>query len=126
MRVRHELRHSGESNYTFARLVTHALNMLTGFSTVPLQAATLLGFFLTLAGAVLLVYVLGRYVIQGVQVPGFTFLATVTVIFSGAQLFTLGVIGEYLARIHFRVMEKPSYSVRRSVGADDAAGTVRT
>jgi undecaprenyl-phosphate 4-deoxy-4-formamido-L-arabinose transferase len=124
VRVPHAPRHAGESNYTFGKLVTHALNMLTGFSTVPLQLATLLGFSLTLFGAVLLVYVLGRYVLQGVHVPGFTFLATVTVIFSGAQLFTLGVIGEYLARIHFRVMEKPSYSVRTSVGTDDAVGVL--
>lgn len=126
VRVHHEPRHAGESNYTLAKLVTHALNMLTGFSTVPLQVATLLGFFLTLFGAILLVFVLGRYMIQGVLVPGFTFLASVTVIFSGAQLFTLGVIGEYLSRIHFRVMEKPSYSIRASVRGAEAAGAVDT
>ena len=126
VRVRHEPRRAGESNYTFTKLVTHAMNMLTGFSTLPLQLATLLGFCLTLFGAILLVVVLARYLIQGVKVPGFTFLASVTVIFSGAQLFTLGVIGEYLARMHFRVMEKPSYSVRTRVGAVDAAAAVRT
>jgi glycosyltransferase involved in cell wall biosynthesis len=126
VRVRHESRYSGESNYTFAKLVTHALNMLTGFSTVPLRAATLLGLALTLFGAILLVFVLGRYVIQGTHVPGFTFLASVTVIFSGAQLLTLGVIGEYLARMHFRVMEQPSYSVRTLVGAAETAGAVHT
>lgn len=121
VRVPHEPRRSGGSNYTFTRLVTHALNMLTGFSTLPLQMATLLGFCLTLFGAGLLVFVLGRFAIQGVKVPGFTFLASVTVIFSGAQLFTLGIFGEYLARIHFRVMEKPSYSVRACVGATEAS-----
>src|SRR5439155_3745584 len=113
VRVPHEMRDSGASNYTFTKLAAHALNMLTGFSTLPLQIATLLGFALTLFGAMLLVVILGRYMIHGVQVPGFTFLASVTVIFSGAQLFTLGIIGEYLARMHFRVMAKPSYAVRR-------------
>ncbi len=119
--VPHESRRFGRSQYTFARLSAHALNMLTGFSTVPLQVATLLGFSLTLFGAILLVIVLARYAIQGALVPGFTFLASVIVIFSGAQLFTLGVMGEYLARMHFRIMEKPSYAIRRRVGAGEAA-----
>ena len=126
VRVPHEPRNLGHSNYTFARLMTHALNMLTGFSTGPLQLATLLGFCLSMFGAILLAIVLARYVIHGVLVPGFTFLASVIVIFSGAQLFTLGVIGEYLARMHFRIMQKPSYSVRTSVGIAHAADAAQT
>jgi hypothetical protein len=55
--------------------------------------------------------VLGRYFIHGVNVPGFTFLASIIIIFSGAQLFALGIFGEYLARIHFRMMERPAYVV---------------
>jgi glycosyltransferase involved in cell wall biosynthesis len=114
--VRHEPRQFGASNYTFRKLAAHAVNMLTGFSTVPLQIASILGFALTLFGCFLLIVVIARYVIQGVMVPGFTFLASVIVIFSGAQLFTLGVIGEYLARMHFRIMRQPSYSIRREIG----------
>ncbi len=117
LKVRHETRQVGVSNYTFGKLASHALNMLTGFSTVPLQVASLLGFVLTLFGIVLFAYVMLRYVLQGVAVPGFTFLAAVIVIFSGAELFTLGVIGAYLARMHFRVMRQPSYSIRREIGA---------
>jgi len=120
VRLRHEPRQFGESNYTFGKLASHALNMLTGFSTLPLQIASILGFALTAFGLLLLIFVIGRYLIQGVLVPGFAFLACVIVIFSGAQLFTLGVIGEYLARMHFRIMRKPSYSVRRAVGADQS------
>jgi glycosyltransferase involved in cell wall biosynthesis len=116
IKVRHEPRQIGTSSYTFRKLTAHALNMLTGFSTVPLQMASVLGFALTAVGLVLLVYVIARYIVQGVTVPGFAFLATVIVIFSGAQLFTLGVIGEYLARMHFRVMRQPSYSIRRQIG----------
>ena len=110
--VHHRLRHSGTSNYTARKLIQHALNMLTGFTTVPLQLAVTLGFALSVFGLVLLGYVLGRYLVQGVAVPGFTFLASVIVIFSGAQLFTLGVVGEYLARMHYRMMAKPAYVVQ--------------
>ena len=119
--VHHRSRHSGTSNYTARKLIEHALNMLTGFATVPLQLVVTLGFALSVFGLVLLGYVLGRYLVQGVAVPGFTFLASVIVIFSGAQLFTLGVIGEYLARMHYRMMAKPAYVVR----ADSRASGVR-
>jgi glycosyltransferase involved in cell wall biosynthesis len=115
--VRHEPRRAGVSNYTFGKLVVHALNMITGFSTWPLQVASLLGFACTLLGIGVLVFVLGRYAIEGGSVPGFPFLASVIAIFSGAQLFAVGVIGEYLARLHFRSMERPVYTVRDSTDA---------
>jgi undecaprenyl-phosphate 4-deoxy-4-formamido-L-arabinose transferase len=86
--------------------------MMTGFSTLPLQLASVVGFAFTLFGLVVLMAVIGRYLIQGEKVPGFPFLASVIAIFSGAQLFALGIIGEYLARMHFRMMERPTYAVR--------------
>lgn len=113
--VQHAPRVMGESNYTFLKLVTHALNMMTGFSTWPLQAASLIGFTFTLFGLGVLVYVIGRFLILGYSVPGFPFLASIIAIFSGAQLFALGIIGEYLARMHFRTMERPPYVVRQSL-----------
>ena len=86
--------------------------MMTGFSTFPLQVASMMGFILTLFGVGILFYVVISYLIRSGGVPGFPFLASVIAIFSGAQLFALGVIGEYIARIHFRVMDKPSYSIK--------------
>lgn len=116
--VRHEPRRVGVSNYTARKLLTHALNMMTGFSTIPLQFASLLGFAFTLFGIAVLLYVVGRYFLQGGSAPGFPFLASVIAIFSGVQLFALGIIGEYLARMHFRMMEKPSYTVRSTTTAE--------
>jgi undecaprenyl-phosphate 4-deoxy-4-formamido-L-arabinose transferase len=114
--VRHDPRPIGVSNYTFRKLTTHALNMMTGFSTVPLQLASIVGFGCTLFGILLLVYVLGRFFIQGGAVPGFPFLASAIAIFSGVQLFMLGIIGEYLARMHFRLMDRPAYTIRERQG----------
>jgi glycosyltransferase involved in cell wall biosynthesis len=116
--VHHALRTTGRSNYTGRMLVAHALNMITGFSILPLQFASIAGFTFTLFGFGLLAIVLGRYLVQGASVPGFAFLASMIAIFSGAQLFALGVIGEYLARMHFRSMGRPTYSVRRSSPED--------
>jgi hypothetical protein len=58
-----------------------------------------------------LIYVVMSYLICG-SIPGFPFLASIIAMFAGAQLFALGVIGEYIARIHFRTMKRPSYSIR--------------
>ena len=112
VQVRHDARRVGASNYTFRALVRHALNMMTGFSVLPLQVASMVGFAFTLFGFGVLAYVLGRRLILGASVPGFPFLASIIAIFSGAQLFSLGIIGEYLARMHFRLMDRPPYAVK--------------
>lgn len=114
--VRHDPRRYGASNYSFSHLLLRALDMLTGFSTVPLQIASMLGFLFTLIGFGLLIYVLAAYILHGLAVPGFTFLAAVLTLFSGIQLFALGVHGEYLARIHHRTMERPPYVLRSPNG----------
>ena len=110
--VPHNERENGKSHYTFRKLVTHALNLLTGFSTIPLRLATGIGFLFLFFGILILLYVLIHFLIQGGVVPGFTFLSSIIIIFSGVQLFTLGIIGEYLARMHFRLMDKPAYTVK--------------
>jgi len=107
----------GVSNYTFRKLVTHAMNMMTGFSVVPLQLASLMGFALAFLSFIVLVYVIGRYLLEGATVPGFPFLASIVGLFSGAQLLALGIIGEYLARMHVRLQDRPSYVVREQVGS---------
>ena len=118
VRVAHQSRAVGASNYTWRKLIVHALNMATGFSVIPLQVASLLGFGFTLFGLLVLAYVLGRYLILGGSVPGFAFLASIIAIFSGAQLFALGIIGEYIARMHVRTMNRPSYAVRADTEPD--------
>ena len=112
--VNHEKRVKGKSNYTFRKLVRHAVNMVTGFSVLPLQIASMIGFLLSLFGFVVLVYVVGRFLFQGSPVPGFPFLASIIAIFSGAQLLGIGIIGEYLARMHFRTMDKPQYFIKKT------------
>jgi undecaprenyl-phosphate 4-deoxy-4-formamido-L-arabinose transferase len=114
--VEHHAREVGRSSYSVLRLVRHAVNVLTGFTTRPLRWASLVGLAFTAFGVVILLVVLGRYAISGSPVPGFTFLASALAIFSGVQLLTLGVIGEYLARVHSRVMSRPTYAVREEVG----------
>lgn len=116
LRVRYDIRRQGLSNYTFRKLASHAIDMMTGFSTWPLRLASFVGFAATLFGIAVLIYVIFRYFIAGGSVPGFPFLASIIAIFSGAQLFGLGIMGEYLARMHFRAMDRPTYAVREDTG----------
>lgn len=111
--VGHAPRQIGRSNYNLKRLIFHAVNMITGFTILPLQIASFLGFAFAVFGIIILFYVIGRFLIQGGSVPGFPFLASIIAIFSGVQLFALGIIGEYLARMHYRLMERPPYIIRK-------------
>jgi undecaprenyl-phosphate 4-deoxy-4-formamido-L-arabinose transferase len=113
--VEHKPRSIGRSNYTLKKLLLHTFNMLTGFSTWPLQIASLMGFLFTLFGLGVLLYVVGRFLLLGWSAPGFPFIASIISIFSGVQLFTLGIIGEYLARMHCRAMQQPAYVIYSSV-----------
>ncbi|MEO1290069.1 MAG: glycosyltransferase, partial [Chloroflexota bacterium] len=111
--VRHEPRKVGESGYTFIKLASLAITMLTGFSVIPLRLASYLGFGLTIFGIILFIYIVPvrLLILNQSGVPGFTFLASMISIFSGTQMFTIGIIGEYLARMHFRLMDKPAYTI---------------
>ncbi|MCC6159144.1 MAG: glycosyltransferase family 2 protein [Deltaproteobacteria bacterium] len=116
--LRHEPRRYGRSNYNFAKLFTHAINMITGYSNLPLQLASFIGFFFTAFGILILLFVIGRFLVTGHSVPGFPFLASIIAIFSGAQLFALGIIGEFLARMHFRMLGRPQSVERERIGFD--------
>jgi undecaprenyl-phosphate 4-deoxy-4-formamido-L-arabinose transferase len=122
VKVRHAPRPVGVSGYSVARLVRHAIDMMTGFSTLPLQISSLIGFVLVLFGVSILAYVGINFLINSSAVPGFAFLASIIAIFSGAQLAGLGIIGEYLARMHFRTMDRPTYLVSETAGSDGADG----
>ena len=114
--VPHHPRAAGKSNYTLRALILHALTLMTGFSVWPLQVASVVGFGFTVFGVLVFAYVVTRFLMEGRTVPGFPFLASLIAIFSGAQMFALGIIGEYLARMHFRMMERPTYVVWESTG----------
>ena len=70
-------------------------------------------------GLLVLAWVLGRYLVEGGSVPGFPFLASTIAIFSGAQLFALGIMGEYLSRMFYRLMDRPPYAVAAEEADDD-------
>ncbi len=110
--VEHAPRPYDQSNYTVFKLIVHALNLVTGFSVLPLQIASLMGFIFTLFGFGILIVTLWVRFTTADLVPGFYFLASIISIFAGVQLFCLGIIGEYLARMHFKTQGRPSYVMK--------------
>jgi undecaprenyl-phosphate 4-deoxy-4-formamido-L-arabinose transferase len=106
---------AGKTSYSFRMLVRTAMLILTGYSTLPLRFASWIGFIMTLFGLGVFIYVLFVYFSAG-SIPGFPFLASIIALFSGAQLFALGIFGEYLARMFDRSMDRPAYVIDQMVG----------
>jgi glycosyltransferase involved in cell wall biosynthesis len=103
------------TSYSFRMLVRAAMLILIGYSTLPLRFASWIGFVMTLFGLGVFIYVLTIYFTAG-SLPGFPFLASIIALFSGAQLFALGIFGEYLARMFDRSMDRPPYVIQEVVG----------
>ena len=106
---------AGKTNYSINKLIKVSLLILTNYTTIPLRFASILGFLFTIFGFFVLVYVLEVFFTVG-SIPGFSFLASAITIFSGVQLFALGIIGEYLARMFERTSGKQPYIVIKHNG----------
>lgn len=112
--VNHEERKHGESGYSLAKLVVHALNLSVSFSTRPLKVTSALGFLMAIFGVSIIIYILIKWIIEGSVVPGFFFLASIIALFSGTQLIAIGIIGEYIGRIFRKSINEPSFVIRES------------
>lgn len=113
--IHHDARKYGKSNYNLLKSTKVALQVIVGFSVVPLQIASMMGFTFMLLGMALFGYVLWNYMAHD-ALQGFTFLAASLALFSGVQLFCIGIIGAYLARVHMSNMGKPYALVREKIG----------
>ncbi len=111
--VKHDKRRGGASGYTFKKLIQLSLNMLTNFSIFPLQLASIIGFILSFLGIGIGVYFILKKILFGIPVTGFASIIASITVFSGAQLITIGLIGEYIGRIHLNLNNKPQYRIRK-------------
>lgn len=111
-------RANGASNYSLASLTRHAMNMVTGYGTGPLKLVTWLGMACSLLGFGLFISVIIRFWTGGIEVAGFTTLASMLAILSGALMLSIGILGEYIGRLHFRSMQRPTFLVKEDSHAD--------
>ena len=108
-------RYSGMTKYPLAKMVSFALDAVTGFSTAPLRMASHVGLWLVLASVLLLLYIAFGW-LSGGTVPGWTSLMFVVVVLGAVQMFVLGLIGEYLGRLYIESKRRPLYIVSDIAG----------
>jgi|688.fasta_scaffold02832_3 glycosyltransferase involved in cell wall biosynthesis len=108
-------RENGKSNYSYYKLIKFAIQMITGYSMRPLRIATFLGLLTFVISISLGLTLLVQGLKGEITVPGYTSLSIFILFLGSMQLLTLGIIGEYLGRIHESSMGKPLYSIRREI-----------
>src|SRR5215469_2811087 len=113
-----EARFAGVTGYPLRKLVALALDGMTGFSIVPLRLASYVGMMTGFVGFVMLLYAVGAKLFVAAP-TGWASLMTVMLIIGGAQLFVLGIVGEYLGRLYMESKHRPVYLVERIVGKPD-------
>lgn len=114
--VAHAERSHGRSGYSLRKLLLLSLNLLTNFSLFPLQAATIIGIAASACGLVAGVWYLVLALLGKIAYPGYASTITAILFLGGAQLLALGVIGEYVGRLHLNMNRKPQYLEREVLG----------
>jgi len=112
-------RRAGKTKWTYWRLWNFALDAITSFSSVPLKVWSYVGVVVSILAFLYALFLAGLTIVHGVVVPGYASIMVAVLFLGGVQLITLGIIGEYLARIYNEVKGRPLYLVRGRWGFDD-------
>jgi glycosyltransferase involved in cell wall biosynthesis len=113
-------RHAGETKWSYWRLWNFALDAITSFSSLPLKIWSYIGVACSLFAFLFALFLIGLKIFRGVDLPGYPSLMVAVLFFGGVQLISLGIIGEYLARMYSEVKGRPLYLVRDRWGFEDA------
>ncbi len=114
--VPHHERADGKSSYTFGKLFGLAMNVFTNFSLLPLQMVSFVGIVAATGGIGLAFWYLFGALFAQVGVPGYASTIVAVLVLGGLQLLSLGIIGEYVGRLHLNVNRKPQYAIRQVIG----------
>lgn len=115
-------RHAGRSKYSLAKLFKLAFDGIVSFSTMPLKLALVAGAVISAVGFLLIGVIVYLRLRHSFDLPGWTSLMVIVLFLGGIQLVTIGIVGEYIARIYEEVKFRPLYLVARRAGAWDADG----
>jgi undecaprenyl-phosphate 4-deoxy-4-formamido-L-arabinose transferase len=115
LQVAHAARQQGQSSYNLRRLVHLWLNMFLNFSILPLRISTAAGLLFSGVGFLGTLYVVVDHYLEGTPTHGWSSLMFAILLFSGVQLLTLGIAGEYLGRLYLTSNKRPQFIVRNIV-----------
>jgi len=120
--VNHEKREYGKSGYSFINLFRLWFNGFTNFSVKPLRISFFLGMILSAIGFLFAIWILVRKLIEPQVVLGWTSIIIAILVFSGVQLVSVGLIGEYIGRIFLTQNNQPQYIVKEKYNIDNNKG----
>ncbi len=117
--VAHEERAAGESKYSYYQLLRLNFDLITGFSVVPLQMYSILGFLVSLVAVGFFAVIIYRRIAYGSEAEGLFTLFAIAFLLLGVALFGIGMLGEYVGRIYQQVRERPRYLIQAVLEADE-------
>lgn len=112
-------RAAGKSSWSLTRLTELAITGITSFSDVPLRVWGLIGFVISLISLIYAIYIVTVTLLFGADLPGFPTLVVAIMFLGGIQLLSIGILGEYIARIFTEVKQRPKYLLQCKEGFDD-------
>ena len=110
-----EERNSGSTKWSVRSLVNYALEGILSFSTTPLHLVTITGVCVSIIAFIYAIVLVIRTLIFGIDVPGYASIVALILIFGGLIQLSLGIIGEYLARLYVQEKSRPVYIVRKTI-----------
>ncbi len=110
---RHE-RYAGVSKYPLRKMLTFAIEGITSFSTVPLRMITVLGISVALGTIAMSVWTIATKLVNDATIPGWASTVLPTYFLGGVQLFSIGIIGEYLGKVYLEVKHRPRFIVEET------------
>ncbi len=112
-------RYSGKTKWNYWKLWNFAIEGITSFSYIPLQAASYLGLLVSVFAFFYGVFIIAFKLLHGIAVPGYASLMAAVLFLGGIQLLTLGILGEYIGRIYDEVKQRPLYVIHKTYGFDN-------
>lgn len=112
-------RAAGKSSWRFRKLTELALTGITSFSDVPLRVWGVIGSLISFISLIYAIYIIAVTLIYGADLPGFPTLVVAIMFFGGIQLLSIGILGEYIARIFTEVKQRPKYIIHLKAGFDE-------
>ena len=105
---------AGETKWSFWKLFKYAIEGITAFSTTPLILSSLIGLLFCVVAFIAIIFIIVRTLIFGDPTSGWPSLVCIIVFVSGVQLFTIGIIGQYLSKTYLEVKKRPIYIVKET------------
>lgn len=112
-------RESGETKWNFRKLMRYAIDGIVSFSTAPLKLSIYVGFISAALSIIYLIVVIIQKLCFGISVPGYATIVVLLLFLGGTQLFCMGLLGEYLAKVFTQVKNRPIFILKDYLTKDD-------